>query len=80
MECSFVVIFTLIMVASIYASMWDHYAPEDVKDGPLNVTQYTLQIVNSFVRLIVILLYASLLWLFKQLIDAENEFLAPMKC
>ena len=40
----------------------------------------TFQVVNNVTRLIVILMYVGLLYLFQRLIKEQNEYLAPMRC
>ena len=65
MECAFVLVFTIIMVGSIYTSMYDHFKKNfKEEDSPLDVAKTTFQVVNSIILFIVILLYISLLYLF----------------
>ena len=47
MESSFVLVFTIVNVASMYASMKDHYEQHDKADSPLDVAKTTLQVVTS---------------------------------
>lgn len=68
MECTFVTFFTLVMVGSIYTNMYDHLIGDSDHDNILDVTRTTFQIINSVTRLIVILLYVVLLYLFNRLI------------
>lgn len=68
MECAFVMVFTLIMVACIYTSMLDHFDKKDDTDDALDVTKTTLHVVNSVIRLVVIILYCRLLHNFRKLI------------
>ena len=79
MESIFVLVFTILTIASIYASMYDHFREDDKGDSALDVTKATLQVVNSMILFIVILFYIGLLVLFQRLIKLENEVLAPLK-
>ena len=47
MESIFVLVFTIVNVASIYAVMKDHFEKTDKKDSALDVTKMTLQVVTS---------------------------------
>ena len=80
MESIFVFVFTILTVASIYTSMYDHFDPDDRKDSALDVSKMTLRVVGQIIQLIVIVFYASLLYLFQRLIESENDVLAPLKC
>ena len=47
MESIFVLVFTIVNVASIYTCMKDHFEQTDKRDSPLDVTKTTLQVVTS---------------------------------
>ena len=76
-QCYFVAYFTALTILSIYFGMRDHFNKSDVKWVCHLKLVFTILEVATLA--FVIALYASLLYYFRKLLLADNQYLVPMK-
>jgi len=78
MECLFVFYFTLVIVGSLYFSLWDHL-DKDLSYTKLDTAKIVFLGINSATQFLLIILYAVLFFKFNRLINKQNDHLSSMK-
>ena len=78
-ECISVLLLTLMLISSFYICIFEDQDFKPLDDNNLKVGELCLELAILLIRLIVIIMYSHLLYKFRCLIKAENEYLQPMK-